>query len=79
MLSSEEGCHELQTKLDRINILVISLIAILGALIIFFSKSLLLYFGRTYTHSSTALIILTIGMCLGCLAIFLQCYWLCGF
>ncbi len=62
--SSERGRIELQKELDKVNPIVIVIIAVLGALIICFSKTLLSHFGPSYIIANCALITLTIGVCI---------------
>ena len=60
---SRAGLIKLQTYVDNANAFVFLIITALGLTIIFFSKTLLLYFGPGYLYAYSALIILTIGTC----------------
>ena len=65
LLSSEAGRLELQSLLNKTNAVVTFLLLVLSSLIIYCSTELLSYFGPTYVAAKSALIILTVGACLG--------------
>jgi O-antigen/teichoic acid export membrane protein len=65
LISSAHGRRELQSLLNKTNAIVILIIVILSSFIIYYSSDLLAYFGPTYVVAKTALIILTVGVCLG--------------
>ncbi|AHE65604.1 hypothetical protein Loa_00013 [Legionella oakridgensis ATCC 33761 = DSM 21215] len=68
MLSDINKRSELQSKLNRTNLVAFILIGIQGFLIIFFSREILLHFGPHYIAAQPALIILTLGVCFSCIA-----------
>ena len=61
LIKSREGIIKLQSKLDKLNQIIISIIGVTSIVIIYFSTSLLSQFGTGYTAARVPLIILTLG------------------
>ncbi|MBS0357814.1 MAG: hypothetical protein JSS53_00885 [Proteobacteria bacterium] len=61
LLSSQEGKVELQNMVDRTNKVVFLSTGVISMSIIYFSSTLLAYFGPSYTNARYALIIMALG------------------